>query len=79
MCAVLSLTYEPINSEKTTMKIFVFSVFNREVLSRDAATAYIAVTKNMVLKDFEPFEYDFYLTTDNSSEIRNNFNHIAFK
>lgn len=44
--------------------------------SKDAPTSYIAVTKNMILKDFEQFEYDFYLTTGDSSEIRNNFDNI---
>ena len=44
--------------------------------SKDGPTSYIAVTKNLVLKDFEPFEYDFYLTTGNATEIRSNFNEI---
>ncbi len=60
---------------------FLTGVFLRGTTSNpdpslDCPTSYIAVTKNMILKDFEPFEYEFYLTTGNSSEIRSNFNEI---
>lgn len=41
--------------------------------SKDSPTSYIALTKYMLFKSFSPFEYDFYLTTGNSTEIRNNF------
>lgn len=61
---------------------FLTGVYNRGLTtnsdpSKDGATSYIAVIKSMILKDFEPFEYDFYLTTGDSSEIRNNFNRIS--
>ncbi len=60
---------------------FLTGVYNRGMTvnsdpSKDVATSYIAVTKAMVLKDFEPFKYDFYLTTGDSTEIRSNFNEI---
>ena len=60
---------------------FLTGVFNRGLTvnsdpSRDASTSYIAVTKDMVMKDFTPFEYDFYLTTGNASEIRSNFDFV---
>lgn len=63
---------------------FLTGVYNRGTTSdtdpsKDAATSYIALVKTMVLKNFEPFEYDFYLTTGNSSEIRSNFNSIRQK
>ncbi len=44
--------------------------------SVEGATSYIAVTKDMLLKNYDPFEYEFYITTGNSSEIRNNFKAI---
>lgn len=44
--------------------------------SVSGATSYIAVTKDMLLKDFNPVEYEFYLSTGNSAEIRNNFSMI---
>lgn len=60
---------------------FLTGVYNRGQTtntdpSKDVATSYIALVKMMVLKNYEPFEYDFYLTTGNTSEIRNNFNSI---
>lgn len=63
---------------------FLTGVYNRDETamtdpSKDSATSYIALVKTMVLKDFEPFEYDFYLTTGNTAEIRNNFNDIRQK
>lgn len=44
--------------------------------SLSSSTSYIAVVKDMILNDFEPVEYEFYLTTGDSSEIRKNFNTI---
>ena len=57
---------------------FLTGVFNRGTTSsvdpsKDSATSYIALTKTMVLNSYEPFEYDYYLTTGNVNEIRNNF------
>ena len=44
--------------------------------SVDSATSYIAVTKDVILKHYEPFGYEFYITTGDSDEIRGNFNEI---
>ncbi len=44
--------------------------------SVESATSYIAVTKDMVLRNYEPFEYEFYITTGDSAEIRNSFREI---
>lgn len=41
--------------------------------SKDVPTSYIALTKNTLFKSFSPMEYEFYLTTGNKQEIRNNF------
>lgn len=41
--------------------------------SKDVPTSYIALTKNMLFKSFSPIEYDFYLSTGDKNEIRNNF------
>lgn len=41
--------------------------------SVEAATSYIAVTKDLLFKSYEPFEYEFYLTTGSPTEIRENF------
>lgn len=45
--------------------------------SVDAATSYIAVIRVMALESYKPFEYDYYLTTGDSEEMRNNFKEIA--
>ncbi|MBQ8209880.1 MAG: hypothetical protein IJZ35_04800 [Clostridia bacterium] len=42
----------------------------------DSPTSYIAVVKDMVFKSYTPFEYDFYITTGDVTEIRNTFNTI---
>ncbi len=42
----------------------------------DYPTSYIAVTKDMIFKSFSPFEYDYYITTGNVTEIRNTFKTI---
>ncbi len=60
---------------------FLAGVYNREQTtnedpSKDGATSYIAVIKEMNFKSYEPFEYDFYLATGNSEEIRGTFKEI---
>lgn len=60
---------------------FLTGVFSRGTTTENdpsvsAATSYIAVTKNMIMKSYEPFEYEFYITTGDSFEIRSNFNDI---
>lgn len=57
---------------------FLTGVFSRGTTtssdpSKDAATSYIALTKTMVLKAYDPFEYDYYLTTGDVNEIRSKF------
>lgn len=42
----------------------------------DVPTSYIAVVEDMVFKSFTPFEYDFYITTGDVTEIRNTFSTI---
>lgn len=44
--------------------------------SLDAPTSYIAVTKDMEFKSFEPFSYDYYITTGNVNEIRTTFSEL---
>lgn len=61
---------------------FLTGVFNRETTSNpdpsvDAATSYIAVIRVMDFTSFSPFEYDYYLTTGTTDEMRNNFKEIA--
>lgn len=61
---------------------FLVGVLERETTtSKDPSTApqtsYIAVTKTMLFQSYVPFEYDFYLTTGNTTEIRNNFGSIS--
>lgn len=41
--------------------------------SCDSPTSYIAVVENRIFKSFTPTEYEFYLTTGDTTEIRNNF------
>ena len=60
---------------------FLAGVFNREQTtnedpSRDGCTSYIAVIKEMNFKSYQPFEYDFYLATGNTEEIRGTFKTI---
>ena len=60
---------------------FLAGVFNREQTtnedpSRDGCTSYIAVIKEMNFKSYEPFEYDYYLATGNTDEIRGTFKAI---
>ncbi len=61
---------------------FLSGVFNRENTTNpdpsvDGTTSYIAVIRNMTLVSYTPFEYDYYLTTGDTTEIRNNFHSVA--
>ncbi len=58
--------------------VFLSGVFNREKTqntdpSKDATTSYIALVKHMMFQSFSPIEYDYYLTTGDTAEIRENF------
>ena len=60
---------------------FLTGVYDRGVTqtadpSTESPTSYIAVIKDFLLRSFEPYEYEFYITTGNTTEIRNNFNEI---
>ena len=60
---------------------FLAGVYEREKTqkedpSTDGPTSYIAVTKNRTFKSFAPFEYEFYLATGNTKEIRESFRAI---
>ena len=61
---------------------FLSGVFNRETTdsedpSTDDPTSYIAITKTRIFRSFEPFEYEYYLATGNTTEIRETFKNIA--
>ncbi len=61
---------------------FLSGVFEREKTTNhdpsvDGTTSYIAVIRKMALKSYSPFEYDYYLTTGNTTEMRENFSTIA--
>ena len=45
--------------------------------SIDSPTSYIAVVKHNEFKSFEPREYDYYISTGTTDEIRNNFKEIS--
>ena len=45
--------------------------------SKDNPTSYIAVVKDYVFESFEPKEYDYYISTGTTDEIRNNFKAIS--
>ncbi len=60
---------------------FLAGVFDRENTdeedpSRDSPTSYIAVTKTRIFKSFDPYEYEYYLATGDSQEIRDTFKNI---
>ncbi len=60
---------------------FLAGVFNREQTddedpSVDDPTSYIAITKTRTFRSFEPFEYEYYLATGNTEEIRGTFKAI---
>ena len=61
---------------------FLSGVFNRETTdsedpSTDDPTSYIAITKTRIFRSFEPFQYEYYLATGNTTEIRETFKNIA--
>ncbi len=61
---------------------FLSGVFNRESTSNsdpsvDSTTSYIAVIRVTQMVSYSPFEYDYYLTTGTTDEMRNNFKEIA--
>lgn len=63
---------------------FLAGVFNRETTSnedpsRDSATSYIAIVKNRTFKSFDPYQYEYYLATGNTTEIRSTFEAIDNK
>lgn len=45
--------------------------------SRVGPTSYIAVVKDYVFESFKPKEYDYYISTGTTDEIRNNFKEIS--
>lgn len=60
---------------------FLAGIFDRENTdeedpSIDSPTSYIAVTKTRIFKSFDPYEYEYYLATGNSQEIRDMFKNI---
>ena len=60
---------------------FLAGVFQRETTDTEnpakaSPTSYIALVKDMLFESFSPIEYDFYLTTGNTEEIRANFSTI---
>lgn len=61
---------------------FLSGVFAREQTTNhdpsvDGTTSYIAVVRVNLLESYSPFEYDYYLTTVSSDEIRNNFKELS--
>ena len=60
---------------------FLAGVYERETTSnedpsKDSPTSYIAITKTRIFKSFDPYEYEYYLATGNTSEIRKTFENI---
>ncbi len=60
---------------------FLAGVFNRETTtnedpSKDGATSYIAIVKDRVFKSFDPYQYEYYLATGDTTEIRSTFEKI---
>lgn len=60
---------------------FLAGVFDRENTTEEDPskawpTSYIAITKMHHFKSFEPFEYEYYLATGNTEEIRGTFKAI---
>ena len=63
---------------------FLAGVFDRDLTtsrdpSRDIPTSYIAITKTRTFKSFDPYEYEYYLATGTTREIRNTFKNIDNK
>lgn len=60
---------------------FLAGVFEREKTtnedpSKDGPTSYIAIVKNRIFKSFDPYEYEYYLATGDTTEIRDTFEKI---
>ena len=60
---------------------FLAGVFEREKTtnedpSKDGPTSYIAIVKNRIFKSFDPYEYEYYLATGDTTEIREVFKEI---
>ncbi|MBE6799631.1 MAG: hypothetical protein E7529_00340 [Ruminococcaceae bacterium] len=60
---------------------FLAGVFEREKTtnedpSKDGPTSYIAIVKNRIFKSFDPYQYEYYLATGDTTEIRNTFEKI---
>lgn len=63
---------------------FLAGVYEREKTtnedpSKDGPTSYIAIVKNRIFKSFDPYQYEYYLATGNTTEIRNTFEKIDNK
>lgn len=63
---------------------FLAGVFEREKTtnedpSKDGPTSYIAIVKNRIFKSFDPYQYEYYLATGDTTEIRNTFKEIDNK
>ncbi len=63
---------------------FLAGVFNRETTtnedpSKDGPTSYIAITKTRTFKSFDPYQYEYYLATGDTTEIRDTFKAIDNK
>ena len=63
---------------------FLAGVFEREKTtnedpSKDGPTSYIAIVKNRIFKSFDPYEYEYYLATGDTTEIRSTFEKIDNK
>ncbi len=61
---------------------FLAGVFDRENThendpSRDDSTSYIAVIKFRTFQSFDPYSYDFYITSGDSAEMRETFSTIS--
>ena len=44
--------------------------------SKDGPTSYIAIVKNRTFRSFDPYQYEYYLATGNTTEIRSTFMEI---
>ena len=65
-----------------THDTFLTGVFGRGETTEkdpsiDAPTSYIAVVKDYVFESFKPKEYDYYISTGTTDEIRSNFEEIS--
>lgn len=65
-------------ADETEFLAGVYSRGNTEEKDPSKAdpTSYIAIIKFRTFQSFEPYSYDFYLTSGNAEEIRNNFSVI---